>query len=61
MAVILWQDCPREGKSLDVMICKLRKALLPFGITLETMWNFGWRMLPLSKGRMKEILAMEKS
>lgn len=49
---------PTDQKIVDVMICKLRKKLLPHDIIIETMWGMGY-LIPLA-GReltMKLLLA----
>jgi len=35
-----------ELKIIDVFICKLRKKLKPLGISIDTVWGRGYRMLP---------------
>ena len=36
-------DAP-DPKTVDVFICKLRKKLVPLGITIVTVWGQGWRL-----------------
>lgn len=38
-----------EQKIIDVFICKMRKKLKPFGISIETQWGHGYFMSPQSK------------
>lgn len=37
-----------EIKIVDVMVCKLRKKLAPFGVDIETVWGFGYQIAPQS-------------
>ena len=38
------QDEP-DIKIIDVMICKVRKKLLPLGVGIDTVWGRGYRIL----------------
>lgn len=38
-----------EIKIVDVFICKLRKKIAPFGLSIETVWGAGYQMAPASK------------
>lgn len=38
------RDEEAEIKIIDVFVCKLRKKLAPFGITIETIWGRGYRL-----------------
>lgn len=43
----LYRDVGRdevEIKIVDVFVCKLRKKLKPFGLTIETIWGVGYTM-----------------
>lgn len=42
-----------EMKICDVFICKLRKKLKPFGITIHTSWGRGWTLDPRDRERFK--------
>lgn len=44
-----------EIKIVDVFICKARKKLAPFGITIETVWGQGYRMTPPMKAKLREL------
>lgn len=35
-----------EIKIVDVFICKLRKKVAPFGVTILTVWGAGYRLPP---------------
>jgi hypothetical protein len=37
-------DDPPEEKIIDVFVCKMRKKLQPFGITIDTSWGEGFSM-----------------
>jgi two-component system cell cycle response regulator CtrA len=51
-------DDPPEEKIIDVMICKMRKKLVPFGIMIETSWGEGFSMPEASKARARELMAL---
>lgn len=40
-----------ELKIVDVIACKVRKKLLPFGVTFETVWGRGYRLSPDDRRR----------
>lgn len=42
-------DDEPEIKIVDVFICKMRKKLKPFGVTIETRWGLGYFMTPEMK------------
>ncbi len=43
----LWNgNKPLNFESLKVMICRLRRKFEPFGIRIETMVNFGYKLVP---------------
>ena len=48
---VLYADRPADGdvpemKICDVLICKLRKKVAPFGVKIFTVWGSGWRLDP---------------
>jgi DNA-binding response OmpR family regulator len=50
--VVITQKSGKEDidqKMVDVMICKLRKKLKPFGLVIETMWGMGYFITPASR------------
>jgi two-component system cell cycle response regulator CtrA len=50
--VVITQKSGKEDidqKMVDVMICKLRKKLKPFGLVIETMWGMGYLITPASR------------
>lgn len=49
---VLYRDFGRdeaEPKIVDVLVCKARKKLKPFGIAIETVWGQGYRLSAESK------------
>lgn len=38
-------DVEPEAKIVDVFVCKLRKKVAGFGVTIETVWGQGYRLL----------------
>ena len=45
-------DMP-EIKIIDVFICKVRKKLARFGITIDTLWGQGYRLQPTMREKIK--------
>ncbi|TCU34067.1 helix-turn-helix domain-containing protein [Rhizobium azibense] len=35
---------PPEMKIIDVMVCKIRKKMFPFGVKIETIWGSGYHL-----------------
>jgi DNA-binding response OmpR family regulator len=57
--VVITQKSGKEEidqKMVDVMICKLRKKLKPFGIIIETMWGMGYLITPPSRELTVQLL-----
>jgi two-component system cell cycle response regulator CtrA len=48
-------DAP-EIKIVDVLVCKVRKKIALFGLSIETVWGHGYRMPPLSRERAKALI-----
>lgn len=48
-----------EQKIVDVFVCKLRKKVVPFGITIETVWGIGYALPPQSKQRLRDLITDE--
>lgn len=46
-------DAP-EIKIVDVFICKIRKKIAGLGITIQTIWGEGYRLLPNQEGHSHE-------
>jgi two-component system cell cycle response regulator CtrA len=46
-----------ELKIVDVFVCKLRKKIAPFGLTIETRWGVGWQMSAASKAIARAMIA----
>ena len=43
MAALYWdKDEPGEEKIVDVLICKIRKKIKPYGIDIKTHWGRGY-------------------
>lgn len=47
-AVTSFVDDAPEIKIVDVYVCKIRKKLAGLGVSIETIWGSGYRMLPRS-------------
>ena len=45
-----------DERILDVQICKLRKVLKKFGITIKTKWGEGWYMTRANKANVRAAL-----
>lgn len=45
-----------EIKIVDVLICKARKKLAPFGVSIETRWGEGYFLTPATKALVREML-----
>ncbi|MGV2188791.1 helix-turn-helix domain-containing protein [Agrobacterium vitis] len=41
-----------EIKIIDVLVCKIRKKLTPLGVTIDTIWGRGYRII--ASGRVPE-------
>jgi two-component system cell cycle response regulator CtrA len=58
----VYLDTPEDDmpdiKMVDVLICKLRKKLEPFGLEIETLWKKGFRLSPPM--RMKAALLVQE-
>ncbi|WDR03643.1 helix-turn-helix domain-containing protein [Devosia algicola] len=44
---------------VDVHMCRLRKVLRPHGVTIDTIWGFGFRMTPESCAKVKALLGWD--
>lgn len=54
----LYSDRPNdvpELKIVDVFICKMRRKLQPFGITIDTVWGRGYALPKSAKVRLAEL------
>lgn len=49
-------DLP-ELKIVDVFVCKLRKKLAPYGITIETLWGRGYAIAEPMKAKVRQATA----
>ncbi len=45
-----------EIKIVDVFLCKLRRKLKPFDITIDTIWGQGYALSPAMKEKIKGML-----
>jgi len=45
-----------EIKIVDVLVCKLRPKVLPFGIEIETQWGRGYQLTAASRDVIKSAL-----
>jgi two-component system, cell cycle response regulator CtrA len=50
-------DDEPEIKIVDVFICKLRKKLKPFGVTIETLWGRGYALPVQSKETIRAMVS----
>jgi DNA-binding response OmpR family regulator len=49
-------DDEAEEKIVDVLICKIRKKLTPFGIEIKTNWGESYELPEASKARVRELI-----
>lgn len=42
-------DAEPQPKIVDVFVCKLRRKIAPFGVTIETVWGRGYSLPEASK------------
>ena len=60
MMTMLYADRPDEepdSKILDVMICKMRKKLSPYGVEIRTIHGAGYELTPTSREKIKALMA----
>lgn len=50
---------PPSAKVIAVRICQMRRKLRPFGIEIETMSGWGYRLTPAMKARIRAIAVEE--
>jgi two-component system cell cycle response regulator CtrA len=50
-----------QAKIVDGFICKMRRKLAPFGISIETRWAEGYFLTPGVKARARELIAVSIS
>lgn len=48
---------PPDIHTMDVLVCKLRAALKPHGITIETVWGTGYRLAPDMRAKIEALLS----
>ena len=60
MMTMLYADRPDEepdSKTLDVMICKMRKKLRPHGVEIRTIHGAGYELPSTSREKIKALMA----
>jgi|SRR5580704_8845528 hypothetical protein len=50
------QSEPSQIKLVDVVVCKMRKKLVPLGITLQTVHSLGYQMTEVDRRKIWELL-----
>lgn len=55
MSVLYGNDYSIDPRIADVLICKMRKKLRPYGINIITIWGVGWKMTDLDKTKVAEL------
>lgn len=50
------QDQP-DIKIIDIIICRLRQALQPYQITVNTAWGRGYYMTAVNKAALRQLVA----
>lgn len=48
-------------KIIDVLVCKLRKKLAPFGVDVETSWGVGYRLSASARDRLEQLMNAESA
>jgi two-component system cell cycle response regulator CtrA len=56
-AIYLHKQDEAEIKIIDVWVCRMRRKLKPYGITIETVWGQGYRLPPESRAIAEKLLA----
>jgi len=59
MMTMLYADRPDEepdSKTLDVMICKMRKKLRPHGVEIRTIHGAGYELPSTSREKIKALM-----
>lgn len=54
-------DDPPDPKIVDVLVCKLRAKLEPFGVAIETLWARGYMLKPAAKDVVRRMMEAERS
>lgn len=50
-------DCDQpETKIVDVYICRIRAKLAEYGIQIENLWSFGYRLAPADKAKLRALI-----
>jgi two-component system cell cycle response regulator CtrA len=50
-------DHEPNDKIVDVLICKIRKKLKPYGVVIKTVWGAGYELTPESREIVKKMIA----
>lgn len=56
----LYRDLGKDEaqvKIVDVLVCKMRKKLVPLGIVIETIWGQGYRLTPAAKAQVQALMS----
>jgi len=48
-------------KIVDVLICRIRKKLKPYGFVIQTIWGEGWQMSATDRQSILDIIAKESA
>lgn len=54
----LYSDRPEEpdGKIVDVLVCRIRRKLQPFGVVIETVWGQGYVLKDREKWKGENLI-----
>lgn len=53
-AITSFVDDAPEIKIVDVFVCKIRKKVADLGVSIETIWGSGYRLMPRAGGPVHE-------
>lgn len=48
-----------QPKLMDVLICKIRKKLEPYAVTITTLWGVGWRLEAADRARLLKMTGQD--
>lgn len=54
-------DPDTDPKIVAVYVCKLRKKLRPHGITIESIWGEGYRIVGDSRERLRALIGVDRA
>jgi two-component system cell cycle response regulator CtrA len=52
-------DDEPQLKIVDVFVCKARKKIAPYGLSIDTVWGRGYRMPPESIASLRAMMGLE--